>query len=66
MQKKRILILLPLVLFAGLMVMAIIPLLTLSAPQDVVSPQPVPQFTRVEFSSSDLHGQVSLVNFFAS
>jgi cytochrome c biogenesis protein CcmG/thiol:disulfide interchange protein DsbE len=69
MTRKHIITLLPILLFLGLMVMAMIPLLRGDDPskiRSVLIDQPVPEFTRAEFSSTDLKNRVILVNIFAS
>jgi cytochrome c biogenesis protein CcmG/thiol:disulfide interchange protein DsbE len=69
MTRKHIITLLPILLFLGLMVMAMIPLLRGDDPskiRSVLIDQPVPAFTRAEFSSTDLKNRVILVNIFAS
>jgi cytochrome c biogenesis protein CcmG/thiol:disulfide interchange protein DsbE len=69
MNRKKIIYLLPILLFAALMAVAAIPLLRGDDPADIRSAlleQSVPFFTRAEFSSNDLKGRVTLVNFFAS
>jgi cytochrome c biogenesis protein CcmG/thiol:disulfide interchange protein DsbE len=66
---KKYITLIPVLLFAILMVFAAIPLLRHTNPSDVKSvliDKPVPAFTRPEFSSTDLKGRVTLINFFAS
>jgi cytochrome c biogenesis protein CcmG/thiol:disulfide interchange protein DsbE len=69
MTRKHIITLLPVLLFIGLMGVAIIPLLRGDDPskiRSVLIDQPVPDFTRAEFSSSDLKNRVVLLNIFAS
>jgi len=69
MTKKNLVTLVPLVLFAVLMILAAIPLLRGDDPSDIRSvliDQPMPEFTRAEFSSDDLRGRTVMVNIFAS
>ena len=68
-MRRKLIYLLPILLFAVLMAVAAIPLLRGDNPADIRSAlleQSVPEFTRAEFSSDDLKGRVTLVNFFAS
>ena len=68
-MKNKNLLLLPVIVFAILLAVAITPLLRGDDPtaiRSVLIDQPVPAFTRPEFSSTDLTGHVTLVNFFAS
>ncbi len=69
MTKKHLITLAPLVFFAALIVLAAIPLIRGDDPSDIRSvliDQPVPEFSRAEFSSADLKDRVVLVNIFAS
>lgn len=69
MRMKHFLYLVPALFFAALFAMAAIPLLRGDNPADIRSvliDEEVPEFTRPEFSSDDLHGRVTMVNIFAS
>ena len=69
MTRTNILYLAPVILFLALMALAAIPLLRGDDPADIRSVlinEPVPAFTRAEFSSNDLRGRVTMVNIFAS
>lgn len=68
-MNKKYITLLPILFFIALMSVAAIPLLRGTNPAEVKSVlinKPVPAFTRAEFSSTDLKGRVTIVNFFAS
>ena len=69
MNRKNILYLAPVILFLALMALAAVPLLRGDNPADIQSvliDEAVPDFTRPEFSSTDLRGRVTMVNIFAS
>ena len=66
---KKTILFIPAALFALLLAFAAVPLLRGTNPTEIKSvliDQPVPEFIRPEFSSADLKGRVTLVNFFAS
>lgn len=66
---KKYIALLPVILFFGLVAVAVIPLIRGTNPADIKSvliDKPVPEFTRPEFSSDDLKNRITIVNFFAS
>lgn len=65
MTRKKLLILFPAALFAALMTLAVLPLLRTDLRGALVEDE-IPQFSRAEFDSDDLRGQVTLLNFFAS
>lgn len=69
MTGKKIVYLIPIALFIGLMVAALISLLHSDYPGGIrnsLTEQSIPEFSRAEFGSHDLRGRVTVVNFFAS
>jgi cytochrome c biogenesis protein CcmG/thiol:disulfide interchange protein DsbE len=68
-MNKKYITLIPVLIFLGLIALVVIPLIRGDDPTSIKSvliDKPVPAFTRPEFSSTDLKGRVTLVNFFAS
>lgn len=65
MTQKKILIVLPVALFAALMALAALSLMKTDLRSALVEEE-IPAFSHAEFGSRDLRGQVTLLNFFAS
>lgn len=68
-MNRKYITLIPVLLFLGLIAVVVVPLLRGDNPADIKSvliDKPAPTFERPEFSSDDLKGRVTLVNFFAS
>lgn len=69
MTAKKILYLLPILLFTGMMIVALMLHVLPDRPADLQSfgpGSPAPLFTRAEFGSENLKDRVTIVNFFAS